>query len=160
MKYSLYILFVFLLLANGCDKGLAPPPPQEVTSLSGSVHFTGEFPPCDSVRILAVVLSRRAAPFSVGDIIAEYNKTIFIAQLAPCSFKDTSFSFTLKPGLYNYLGVAQNYGDSLLKDWRIVGFAHDALDSAIHFDLKTGDHPSNIILRVRFDSLSRQPFIK
>ncbi len=160
MKYSLYIVIVILLAFGGCDKGLAPPAPEQVTSLSGSVHFTGVFAPCDSVRILAVVLAQHPAPFSVGDLLAEYNKTIFIFQLAPCSFHDTSFSFILKPGHYQYLGVAQNYGDSLFKDWRIVGFAHNELDSALTFNLQTGDHPSNIVLRVRFDSLPRQPFIR
>lgn len=124
------------------------------------MHFVGTFPPCDSVRALAVVLSQQPAPFSVSDILNNFNKTIFAFSLASCSFHDTTFSFVVAPDTYRYLGVAQLFSDSVNKDWHIVGFAHTDEDSAIAYPLEEGQTISDIVLRVRFDSLPRQPFIQ
>ncbi len=144
----------------GCDKGLSPPEPSRYAILGGHIRFDGVKPPCDSVKALAVVISEQGAPFSVSDIINNINKTIFAVPLAPCSFTDTSFAFTLKPATYHYLGVAQLYGDSINRDWRIVGFAHSAEDSASQFILLPGMTDTSITLHVRFDTLIRQPFIE
>ncbi len=155
-----HLLLLVILAAVGCDRGLAPPEPTSITSLSGQVHFEGVLPPCDSVKALAVVVSQAGAPFSVQDIINNINKTIFAVTLDACSFTDTSFSFVLPPNTYRYLGVAQLYGDSITHDWRIVGFAHTANDSAISYTLTPGKQVSGIVLNVRFDSLPWQPFIQ
>jgi len=149
------------ILFLGCDRGLAPPAPALTKPvISGKIHFTGSKPPCDSVKTLAVVISQNPAPFSVTDIITRFGTTIFGYIIEPCAFKDTSYSFSLAPGTYNYLGVAQQYDTSLLNDWRIVGFAHDEQDSARSFTLHYGDVVDSIDIRIRFDSSSRQPFIK
>lgn len=158
-KY-LFGLFSLALLLVACDRGLAPLPASTITSISGRIHFVGSFPPCDSVKALAVVLSAQPAPFSVSDILNNYNVSIFAVPLAPCSFADTSFVFEVAPNTYRYLGVAQLFGDSVNKDWRIVGFAHTEQDSAEIFSLSEGESVTGVELRIRFDSLPRQPFIQ
>jgi hypothetical protein len=157
--YRLAVAAALLTVAS-CDRGLAPPEPSKFSTLSGQVHFAGVMPPCDSVKALAVVLSQQAAPFSVTDIINNFNKTIFAVSLTPCSFQDTSFVFTLTPGTYRYLGVAQLYGDSINHDWRIVAFAHTPEDSAIVYNMNPGSTDNSTVLTVRFDTLIRQPFIQ
>lgn len=160
MRITSFISIACILFL-GCDRGLAPPPPALTKPvLSGTIHFSGTKPPCDSVKTLAVVISQNPAPFSVSDIINLYGVSIFVNIIQPCAFKDTSYSFTLAPGTYKYLGVAQQYDTSLFNDWRIIGFAHDDQDSAQSFTLNYGDVVDSVDIRIRFDSTSRQPFIK
>lgn len=151
------MLWCFLIALLGCDKGLTPPLQALRTSLSGKIHFAGQKPVCDSVQVLAVVLSKDPAPFSVNDILLKFNVSIFVQVLESCAFRDTSFSFDLKPDTYHYLGVVQKY-DTAFTSWRVVGFAHDELDSAASFTLDSGTNIRNVDIRVRFDSSSRQPF--
>jgi hypothetical protein len=154
-KLVFSILSFFLL---SCDKGLAPLPPEQLAEISGHVHFIGV--PTDSVKILAVVLVQPIPPYATSTIISGINTIVFPYALSPSTFKDTTYSFTVKPDTtYHYLGVAQNFGD-LFKDWRVVGFIHDDKDSAISFTLKPGEHRDSVDIIVHFDSIPRQPFIK
>src|SRR5689334_14474071 len=119
------VAFIFL----NCDKGLQPPPP--APSISGKIIYDGAHPPCDSVRILAVVLIEPAPPYQPKDLIDGFlNNSILTYLLESCTFRDTTYSITVAPNKrYNYLGVAQNYDTNLYNDWRVAGFAHDANDS-------------------------------
>jgi hypothetical protein len=143
-----------------CDEGLEPPPPSP--SISGTIHFVGSKPPCDSVRILTVVLIEAKPPYVPEDLINGFlNNSILPFILAQCSFRDTTYKFTVVPGKrYNYLGVAQNYDTNLYNDWRVVGFSHLANDSARTFELLPGETVTGVDIRVRFDSLTRQPFVQ
>lgn len=154
--WSVLVLSVFFL---SCDKGLEPPPPSSLATISGTITYAGTYPPCDSVVLLAVVLATPPEPYTDSQLIAGLNSEFFPVTLDNCTFRDTTYSFTVKPGIYNYLGVAHNYGD-LFKDWQVVGFAHTANDSARVFDLKGGDNITGVNIRVRFDSLPRQPFVQ
>ena len=152
MRYFWGVLALFVFIS--CDKGLEPPP---IATISGKVTFVGTFPPCDSVVLLAVVLARPPEPYTDSQLIAGLNKDFYPFTLTPCSFRDTFYTFTVPAGTYNYLGVAHNYGD-LFKDWQVVGFAHNPDDSPQTFTLSSGDAVTGIDIRVRFDSLPRQPF--
>ncbi len=153
---SVLVLSIFFL---SCDKGLEPPPPSSLATISGAITYDGTFPPCDSVVLLEVVLAVPPEPYTDSQLIVGLNTEFFHTALDKCSFRDTTFSFTVKPGKYNYLGVAHNYNDPF-KDWQVVGFAHTEDDSARVFDLKAGDNVTGVNIRVRFDSLPRQPFIQ
>lgn len=154
------LVFLLTVLLFSCDKGLEPPPP--APTISGAVHFEGVNPPCDSVRILAVVLIEAAPPYIKQDLINGFlSNTILPYTLEKCSFRDTAYKFAVVPGKrYNYLGVAQNYDTNLYNDWRVVGFVNAGIDSARSFELKEGESLTGIDIRVRFDSLPKQPFIE
>jgi hypothetical protein len=152
-------LALFSLPIGGCDEGLQPPPIDSISYLSGTIHFAGTYPPCDSVKLLAVVLAQPPAPFQATQLLAGLNTIFYAVTLESCTFRDTSFTFTVKPGTYHYLGVAQNYGSDLTKDWRVVGFAHTELDSPMTYFLEPGKRANAGVVQVRFDSLPRQPFI-
>lgn len=154
------IISAFLFAALSCDRGLEPPSPDTKATISGRVHFSGRFPPCDSSRILAVVLVETPPPYTPAQIVTGLYTTVIPYVLDACTFHDTTYTFTLPPKKYHYLGVAQNYDTNLSTDWRVVGFIHTANDSARIFDLKGGEVYSDIDIFVRFDSLVRQPFIK
>src|SRR5436309_9755560 len=130
MCKSVFLLLCALLLS--CDKGLSPPG----LTISGKVHFTNLPAPTDSVKLLAVVLVEQPAPFTASMLVAGLNTTVLPFLLSTTSFRDTNYLIPVKQDVtYHYLGVAQYYGSSLLTDWRVVGFAHDARDSALSFTL-------------------------
>ncbi len=156
LKKSVFLLLVFSI--SSCDKGLAPLPASQIATISGSIHFVGMAK--DSVKILAIALAIPPPPFSTATIVSGLNTTIFPFALSTTSFRDTTYSFTVKPDTtYHYLGVVQNFGD-IFTDWRVLAFVHDDKDSAVSFTLKPGEQRAGIDLIVRFDSLPRQPFIK
>ena len=156
----LFLLFCSAAVSLCCDRGLAPPPPDTKSMISGKVYFSGRFPPCDSSRILAIVLVEAPPPYTPIQLVQGIgNATVIPFILDSCAFRDTTFSFTLSPKIYRYLGVAQHYGSDIAKDWRVVGFVHTPDDSARVFDLKGGDVYTHMDMYVRFDSLVRQPFI-
>jgi hypothetical protein len=148
-------ILIFCFFSLSCDQGLAPP---GISSISGRITFLSK--PTDSVKILALVLVQAPAPYTALQLIQGFNTTVLPFSLSTTSFRDTSYTIFVKPdSLYHYLGIAQNYGSNLLTDWRVVAFVHDENDSAVTFLLKQGEQKEGVDLRVRFDSLPRQPFI-
>ncbi len=150
-----------LLSAGGCNKGLEPPPASQVASISGRVHFVSPWPAKASVHVLELVLVQPAAPFADSTLIKGLNTTVIpLASLNYLS-GDTNYSYSgIKPGTYNYLGVAQLFDTNVYRDWRVVGFSHDARDSAIGYTIHAGDAITNADVYVNFDSLPRSPFTK
>jgi hypothetical protein len=162
-RSSYRVVFVLFLLCmmNSCDGGLEPPPANQLATLSGVVHFSKPWPPKDSVNIIALVLVQDPPPFTVASLLAGYGKTVLPITLNYLS-SDTAFSYTVAPAIYHYLGVAQNYNGALTAidtAWKVVGFSHDALDSARSFNLVGGTNISGVDVYVNFDTLPRQPFV-
>lgn len=146
-----------MVLVSGCDKGLAPAPAKPY--IQGCITFTGNWPPQDSVKILALVLIPGNPPYHVPDLIQGVSdKTIPFIQLNYRS-SDTTYRFDIDSGSYGYLGVAENYGPNVFADWRAIGFAHDNNDSSRHFNLHSGEVFSDVNILVDLDSLPKQPFI-
>jgi hypothetical protein len=161
-RFALLLIFCCIVFVSlSCDRGLEPPPLDTKATITGRIFFSSPFPPCDSSKILAVVLVEAPSPYTPLHLVKGIaDATVLTFILDNCSFRDTAYSFSLTPKTYRYLGVAQNFGIDLTKDWRVVGFAHDSQDSARIFDLQGGDVLNNIDIHVRFDSLVRQPFIQ
>jgi hypothetical protein len=162
LRVTTPLLFLSILISAlymGCDKGLEPPAvPVGVAqaTISGKIHFPGRWPRKDSVVGLFLVLIQPAPPYLESTLISGINTTVLPIQLNYLS-SDTSYAYAVKVQKYSYLGVAQLYGANTTADWHIVGFAHDALDSAISFDVTPGAQLKADIT-VNFDSLPRQPF--
>lgn len=158
LKPSFYLFLCLLFIASGCDKGLSPPPPQP--SIAGKVRFLSEWPHKDSVRLMALALSSEPPPFAADQLITNLLNGKLLTVVYPFRYgiTDTNFYYELDTGMYYYLGVAQQFGPDPNKDWRVVGFAHDANDSALTFHVGPGDIFEDFLIDVRFDSLPRQPF--
>jgi len=162
VKY-LSLFFVCVIFAVSCDKGLEPPPPVTPNTnitLTGTVHFTGNWPPQDSARITAVFLVEAAPPFTVSQVIIGLLANTVQWDTLHYKTPDTTYLFfNPPPGTYHYLCVGQQDGDTATTDWRAVGFAHDLSGKPITFNLQSGD---SIVqnLYVNFDSLPAQPFIQ
>jgi len=156
-------ILLFIVCFAGCDQGLAPPPaPSKSTniSLQGAVYFKGVWPPQDSAVETAIFLVEQAPPFTVSSVIIGYiAKTVQVDSLHYMT-PDTSYLFFNPPAAtYNYLCVAQQYGDTVTSDWHAVGVAADSNGKPLSFNLQPGD---SIVqnLYVNFDSLPAQPFIQ
>lgn len=162
VKQSIYLFLCLLFIATGCDKGLAPPPPQP--SIEGKVRFLSEWPHKDSLgnRFLVLALAKVPPPYAAPQLLAGVFDGTVLTVIPTFNYgtRDTNFYFELDTGTYYYLGVAQQFGGDVNKDWRVLGFAHDELDSARVFHIGVNDHFKDILIDVRFDSLPRQPFIK
>jgi hypothetical protein len=163
MKITVASLLVITLLLAGCDKGLAPPPPAPPGKpfISGKVIFTGTWPPVDSVKHLVLVLIPGYPPYHVDSLIGKVLNGSVLSVLLNYKNSDTTFRFDklLDGTRYGYLGVAQQFSDSIFRDWRAVGFWHDTRDSALSFTANIGDSVTDATVRVNFDSLPWPPFI-
>jgi len=125
---AIYVLILFGLI-NGCNKGIEPEPIKTgVTGFSGKVTFIGNWPA--GIKRTHVVLFKN--PINTSADFFPPNLSFVIDSIP---YRTTSFTynsidnnfislFTLAPGNYKYLVVAQSKTDVLSldrKDWFIVG---------------------------------------
>lgn len=110
---------------------------------------------------MALALVMPPPPYTGTQIISGFGQSV-LPVISEFSYgtTDTTFSYEVDTGTYNYLGVAQQFGPNFATDWRVLGFAHDEQDSATVFRITEGMTIKDIIIDVRFDSLPRQPFVR
>ncbi|MCX6169796.1 MAG: hypothetical protein NTX65_10675 [Ignavibacteriales bacterium] len=125
---AIVTLALFSFIA-GCDKGIEPEPLKSgVTGFSGKVTFVGNWPA--DIKRTHVVLFK-----NVINTSADFFPPNLAFVIDSIPYRSTSFTynsvdnnfiplFTLAPGDYNYLVVAQSKTAVLSldrKDWLIVG---------------------------------------
>jgi hypothetical protein len=123
---------IFFIIGNAvallsCDKGIAPSPsqaPPVVTGwMEGMIHCQ-HWPPADSLLDLRLVAFKVFPP---GDIIAEVQTGRAVVyppiggSALPFYVDSIAYLFSLPVGTFQYVVVAQQYGPSILADWRAVG---------------------------------------
>jgi hypothetical protein len=163
----LRIILVAILLSMffaGCDHGLAPPEENMRTAISGLITYQN-WPSPDSLKDLRLIVFQNYPP---RDIIFEV--TSGRAHVYPPLgasglefYVDSSrYILNLSPGHYQYVVVAQQYGDNLYSDWRAVGqydttgVSNDSIPSSI--DVIENCITENINISVDFDNPPVQPF--
>jgi hypothetical protein len=125
---SIVTLALFSLIA-GCDKGIEPEPIKSgITGFSGKVTFVGNWPA--GIKRTHVVIFRNAITTSADFFPPNLSFVIDSIPYRAASFTFNSIDnnfiplFTLAPGDYQYVVVAQSKTDALSldrKDWFIVG---------------------------------------
>lgn len=126
-KQMIAALAVLILSLNGCgEQGLNPDTYQE-PGFSGAMNFTGRIPPPDSlidVRIVAVPY------YPVDSTFAELFDKIVTKGIIPFSenmkekvlpSSTVEYLFSVKPQIYYYVAVVQQYGPNPLQHWKVVG---------------------------------------
>jgi hypothetical protein len=160
LRSLLKVPFLLLLLA-ACDEGLAPDPDDGVTpGMSGELKALTSWPPADSVRDLRIVAFRKYPPV---DILTEVlgGTAIFSEQL---EYGLTSQSWRISredmSGEYEYIVAAQQYGDNMFLDWRVVGvFSRSGdVNQPSGIDLRTRRFHDDVDISIDFDNLPPQPF--
>jgi hypothetical protein len=158
------ILFILLTFILSCDHGLGPPEENIRTAISGMITYQN-WPVADSLKDLRLIVFRNYPP---GDIIFEITSgRAFVypplgAEGLEFYIDSMSYILDLAPGNYEYVVVAQQYGEDLYNDWRAVGqydttgTGNDSIPTAVNVI-------ENILLdeiniNVDFNNLPPQPF--
>ena len=148
------------ILCLGCgDHGLEPAPLIEPGF--GGVIFYVNWPPLDSLKDLRLVAFREFPPQNIFAEVINGRAYVFprieesqlrVRALLPYFVDSTSYDFRVPPGRYAYIAVAQQYGDSLFRDWRAVGQYDLDSDLTIPSELEVSDNTfvSNVDILVDF----------
>ncbi len=121
-----------LFLVSGCDEGLAPDAVKVIPyGIKGTIYFRN-WPPRDSIIDLCLgALSN----YPVTSIIEEVTskRASITPTLAPFFADSIPYILylpPLPPGAIPFIGVAQQFGQNLYTDWRIVGIYYAGGDTS------------------------------
>ena len=121
--YLLLVSAIFLLL-TGCEGGLEPPPPEpEPTgAISGTVIYTGEWPPSSEFREL-IFVPLPFTPTDFSQVLGEFIRGTLRSSDRLQTFVDSEEFFVgeLENGVYVYNIIANQFGSDIFKDWRPLG---------------------------------------
>lgn len=156
---ALPLLFALLLAA--CDEGLVPDPVDaEIAGFEGTLRVVSDWPPADSVRDLRVIAFREYPP---KDILSEVvGGTAVFSE--PLAYDSSTQAYRVQnaqlTGSFRYIVAAQQYGENLFQDWRVVGVftvVNDVTQPGA-IDLGSGRFVRDVDIRVDFRNLPPQPF--
>lgn len=163
-KLSLFVTLalLFTVLAS-CDKGLSPPPIILKSSISGMITYVNgkdKWPPSDSVLDIRVAMFKVYPP---QDILTEVlsGNALFTDSL-PRFVDSASYLIEIPnpPEEIKYIVVAQQFGSIL--DWKAVGVytVNGNVNEPSSILVEPGIDYKDINIKVNFDSLPPQPFLK
>ncbi|MEX1054918.1 MAG: hypothetical protein WED81_02745 [Rhodothermales bacterium] len=113
--------FALVLLASGCDHGLAPPDEPQTGTISARVRYLQDadsWPPRQDIFDLRFV-AMRFVPQDTSDFL-QLNRLVFSDSLRYGVSEDVAIVSDVEVGPFLYSGVAWKYGPNLF-DWRPVG---------------------------------------
>jgi hypothetical protein len=127
-------LIILSLLLVSCENGLSPESTPVSTGKSygirGVIHFL-HWPPQDSVVDLRLaILQDTTIKNLLNDVLqgkARYTDKI------PYGIDSEQYTLALQPlapGTFPFVGVAQQYGPDVQKDWKVVGLYYANHDSS------------------------------
>ncbi len=129
---------LLLLLLAGCDEGLSPNLNTSAGThgIRGTIYFS-HWPPPDSVVDLRLGALQGFSSNFIQDV--QQGRARYTEKLGPYGSDSISYTLLLSPlppGRYSYIAVAQQFGQNLLQDWRIVGVFHTSSpDTAGYVDV-------------------------
>jgi hypothetical protein len=176
------LLTALLLFGSGCDQGLAPI--NESAGFTGILKFTN-WPSRDSVLNLRIIAlnSYPAPPPGTDPFIYLLNEwasgrgSFFPPTLTGKGYLDsldatrygvdttlqyicTEEGSNLRPGQYNYVAVAQQFGPDVMKHWKVAGIYSVRQDTIIPEPVRVLLHKitPNIDITVDFHNPPPQPW--
>lgn len=153
--YAFFLLILFTIPMASCEGGLEPPPfePEPFGAISGTVTYSGEWPPEDELReLIFVPLTFKPSTFT--EVLSEFllGNLKSSERLSFNVESDTFFVGELENGAYIYNIIANQFGPNQLSDWRPVGL-YDENDGTIIIEGDT----VQIAIHVDFDNLPPFP---
>lgn len=150
------LLFITaLILFTSCEGGLEPPPPESdpLGAISGTVIYSGEWPPAEEFRELLFV-PLKFKPTDFTQIVGEFLQGNLRSseRLQPFVESEEFFVDELENGVYVYNIIANQFGPNALADWRPLG-VYEENDGLITIEGDT----VNITIHVDFDNLPPFP---
>lgn len=152
---------LFIILLAGCDHGLSPNDAAEEPGFGGTITLLSSWPPADSVKDLRVVAFRNYPPqnlvLEITQGTAVYTDTTLLPLRARIAYAIRKSTVT---GPFQYIVVAQQYGNNIFSDWRVVGVFSLVNDKTRPgaIDIPQGRFLTGIDIPVDFYNLPPQPF--
>ena len=164
MEKRIYLLAVCVVGLFGCDKGISPI--ESPSGFGGTITYVSAPPSPDSLMDLRIV----AVPYYPVDTVVEtliqklfsgaipYSGTLLPVTID--SGKTQTYQFLLRPGVYKYVAVVQQYGVLILQDWRVIGIYGYSPSSPFpgSVTVSAGRIQTGIDFIVDFKNLPPQPF--
>jgi len=158
------LLFLWVLVFTGCDDGIQPPESSastgpHVSGFSGTIAFKN-WPPADSLVDLRLVTFKKFPPTNiVGDALSG-NAIVYppIGQSSLPLNVDTVHYFVPAPaGEYQYVVVAQQFGQNVFQDWRAVGQYDLDTNLAVPSVIQVPENDTLKNVNINVDFLHRPP---
>lgn len=153
--YTFILLIAFTISMISCEGGLEPPPfePEPFGAISGTVTYTGEWPPENELRELFFV-PMKFTPSAFNEVLSEFllGNLKSSERLQFYVETDSFFVGELENGAYVYNIIANQFGPNQLNDWRPVG-VYDENDGTIFIEGDT----VQVAIHVDFNNLPPFP---
>jgi hypothetical protein len=107
---------------SACDHGLEPPPKVK-PGFGGRITYKGEWPPADSIKLLAVVAFKHYPPTNILIEVLSGNAIYDTALTKNVESQD--YQIFTDPATFEYVVVAQQYGPDIFSQWRVIGVYSD-----------------------------------
>jgi hypothetical protein len=158
--YSKLTLFLSLLIIIACNKGLAPP--DKLTGFSGTIYYSN-WDSAGTINNLKLVVFKNYPPDDIVSEVLSGDAKAYPAELAqslPLNIDSTSYTMNIEVGYYEYIAIAQQYGDNLYTDWRAVGQYTSSPQDSLPAPITITDEfvITDINIYVDFNNLPPQPF--
>ena len=159
-------VLVLALLTAGCDQGIAPPLPEELSSdgaVAGLITYQN-WPPVDSLFDLRIVAFRDFPPGDVVGAVLGGRAIVYPGlgdtSLVPFLVDSLNFQFSLPAGEYKYLAVVHQFGGNIFSDWRAVGQYDTDSDPLVPTPIivPSGTTVGGILIAVDFVNRPPPPF--
>lgn len=158
-KY-IFTLLVLSLFIHSCNHGIEPP--HRKTGISGTVYFTN-WAAADSIYLLKIVFFKNFPPPDIANQVLTGMAATYPVSLAdglPVDEDSIHYEIQLRSGIYQYISVAQQYGDNVFQDWRSVGQYNETPGDSLPTPVTVIQDSmlQNINIYVDFNHLPVQPF--
>jgi len=159
-------LFILILIAEGCDKGIEPRPADEVPGFGGRITFVGTWP--DSIKRTFIVVFDSL--LEEPDDFSLFNIKFISDSLLPLGIQFFDYDSRINPiipieaGNYAYLAVVQQSTPTISldrKDWIVAGVYYSFGDTTHPGELRIPDKTfvKNINIWCDYNNPPPQPLI-
>jgi hypothetical protein len=144
-----------LCLLSACDHGLVPPPAFR-PGFGGRIAYKGNWPPADSIKLLAVVAFKHFPPTNIAAEVLSGEAVFDTALAKNVGFQD--YAIYTEPARFEYVVVAQQFGPNIFSDWRVIGvYAEPGSIEPTPVVVTRDVFVSNVNITVDFDHLPPNP---
>jgi len=169
-KDFLLILILILFLQN-CDHGLEPPKENDPALIHGAISGTityQNWPPADSLKDLRLIVFKQYPPTNIFLAVTSGQAIVFppigTSEGLPINVDLFIYNMDIPAGTYEYVVVAQQFGDNVTSDWRAVG-QYDTTGTGLDsiptlINISSNQLLENINIKVDFNHIPYQPFVE
>jgi hypothetical protein len=153
------IILCLLWALSACDHGLEPPPKAR-PGFGGRITYVGNWPPADSIYLLAVVAFKHFPPTNILNDVLGGNAVYDTAVAKNVDSQD--YQIFTDPAKFEYVVVAQQYGPDIFSQWRVIGVYSDDPDRVQPktVDVQPETFVNNVDITVDFEHLPPQLIVR